>query len=978
MPKSQNIEHPDSAVTEQMQAREKPDISSALIRNVLDNMLSGYICFRIVYEHGLPADFIFEDLNAAFENIYGLENVTGRRFTEVMPGVADSNQEFFCKLLEVAKRGIPERFESCRPDLNQWFDYMIYSPEEGFVVAIIDNITRRRLAEEELRQCEERLARERVYRALFDSYAAIQIILDPDTGNIVDANRAAADFYGWSIEELRQKNIGEIRARSQKVEDRNLKGINAFQNKKIICRHRRADGDMRDVEVFRTKIEILDRTLIHTIIHDVTARLRSEKRLKENLARFRGLFEEHAACMVIIDPDSGHIADANQAAADFYGWSREELRRMYIQEINILPPEEIKSEMESFRFYRKAYFRFRHRNADGFIRDVDVYSTKVEIDRKDYLYSIIHDVTEKLRTEVKLKESEELFRGLFEDHSAAMLILDPETGNIVDANQAAADLYGWSRGEFRKMNITTINCASSEFVLTDIKKWEKLEHRYVLARHQRADGSVRNVEIFAKKLIIKGRGLIYDVIHDVTDRNRLEALVAIRVNLFEKAGTLSVEELLKATLDEIERVTESSIGFCFFVAKDQDMLHMQAVSTNTAECMCHVEGMGKHYPLSSAGVWADAVRERRTVIHNDYPSLKHRKGMPAGHVEVKRELVVPVIRGELVVAVLGIGNKRVDYDEEDAQWVKSVAHQALDIIEKKIAEEDYHKMEEQLHHSQKMEMVGQLASGIAHEINNPLNFIQINFTTQQEFFADFLTLFNAFRKLSSRLEVTEPHLGAELQRLRHSEEALGVDSLVQEMAEIFSESQRGIDRIKKIVEGMRSLSYRQAVDNRAFSDINKGVAETLTMARGEYRFCADIETDLEKVPLVYCVMDQINQVLLNLIVNSAHAIQSQRRSANGRISIHTWSDISNVYCSIADDGPGIPEGIRTHIFNPFFTTKAAGKGTGLGLSISYDIIVNKHKGEIGMVCPQDGGTVFTFSLPLNNNTETPVSHEKHL
>jgi len=345
--------------------------------------------------------------------------------------------------------------------------------------------------------------------------------------------------------------------------------------------------------------------------------------------------------------------------------------------------------------------------------------------------------------------------------------------------------------------------------------------------------------------------------------------------------------------------------------------------------------------------------------------------MPEGHAEVKRELVVPVIRGELVAAVLGIGNKRFDYDEEDAQWVRAVADQALDIIEKKIAEEEYHKMEEQLHHSQKMELVGQLASGIAHEINNPLNFIQINFTTQQEYFADFLSLFNGYRDFTSKLKVTGQHIDPALQKLYHMEETLGIDELDCEMSAIFVESQRGIDRIKKIVEGMRSLSYRHAVDNKAFSDINKGVIETLTMARGEYRFCADIETNLEKVPLVFCVMDQVNQVLLNLVVNSAHAIQSQQRTANGRISIHTWSDSSNVYCSIADDGPGIPESIRAHIFNPFFTTKAAGKGTGLGLSISYDIIVNKHNGEIGMVCPQDGGTVFTFSLPLNNNTETP-------
>jgi PAS domain S-box-containing protein len=1101
MSNRKQIESPDILQLKPRHGKEMPDNLIEFYRKVIDNMSNGYACCRVVHEDGRPVDFVYEAVNTAFEILTGLNNVIGCRLREVMPGLFESNSEFIEKLLGVAEHGVPARFECYFPELNKWFDNAIYRPEEGAVVVILDNITARKIAVQELQESQERYSatinasgvgtwdwdvesgkvvfddrwfeivgyskkefttpniqtwidlvhpedlkqlndflenhpdgqsteyeleyrmkhkngqvvwvlvrgqvltrneagkplrmlgihrditvrkhaeaalkeREVLFRSLFDSYAAVQIILDPETGNIIDANRAAEDFYGWTIDELRQMNIREIDTLLQKVEELNL--IKAVRNKKIICRHRRADGEARDVEVFRTTIEIFNHTLIHNIIHDVTDRLRTENRLKESEARFRSLFEDHSAAMLVIDPDTGYIVDANQAASDFYGWSREELRSMFIHDINTMAPEEVRMAMENGRSLRQNQFRFRHRNADGFIRDVDVYSTRAEIDRKDYLYSIIHDVTEKLRTEEKLKESEELFRGLFEDHSAVMLILDPESGNMVDANQAAADFYGWSRADFRKLNITDINCASPDFVLSDIKKWEKQEHRYVLARHKIADGSVRNVEIFAKKLNIKGRSLIYDVIHDVTDRKRLEALEAIRVQLFEKAGTLSVEELLQTTLDEIERVTESSIGFCFFIAKDQNMMLLQAVSTNTFENMCKAEGQGEHYPLSKAGVWADAVRKRRTVIHNDYASLKHRKGMPPGHAEVKRELVVPVIRGEQVVAVLGIGNKRVDYDQDDAQWVKAVADQAWDIIEKKIAEDEYRKMEEQLHHSQKMELVGQLASGIAHEINNPLNFIQINFTTQQEYFSDFLTLFNGYRYFTSKYQEFKPNARPDIQKLRQMEAELEIDSLVHGMHDIFVESQRGIDRIKKIVEGMQSLSYRHAVDKKTLSDINQGVIETLTMARGEYRFCADIETNLDVVPPVPCVIDQINQVLLNLIVNSAHAIQSQERTSNGKISIRTWCDSSKVYCSIADDGPGIPESIRSHIFNPFFTTKAAKKGTGLGLSISYDIIVNKHGGTLSMDSPQGGGTVFTFSLPLNNITATTEQHEKHL
>ena len=129
-------------------------------------------------------------------------------------------------------------------------------------------------------------------------------------------------------------------------------------------------------------------------------------------------------------------------------------------------------------------------------------------------------------------------------------------------------------------------------------------------------------------------------------------------------------------------------------------------------------------------------------------------------------------------------------------------------------------------------------------------------------------------------------------------------------------------------------------------------------------------TKLEDLPSVPCNPEQVNQVFLNLVVNSAHAIESQHRLEKGKITIRTWYDSSNVFCSVTDDGPGIPPEVRRRIFEPFFTTKQPGKGTGLGLSISYDIVVHKHGGTLDVHCPPEGGTVITLSLPLRQMTET--------
>ncbi len=583
------------------------------------------------------------------------------------------------------------------------------------------------------------------------------------------------------------------------------------------------------------------------------------------------------------------------------------------------------------------------------------------------------DINLRKQAEATVKERELLFRSLFEDHSAAMLILDPANGRLVDANQAAAEFYGWSRSELQKMNITDINCAEAGFVLKDIKNWGNQVSRSLVARHQKADGSVRNVEIFAKQVNVKGRALIYDIIHDITERKRLESLAAMRARLLEMADTLSTEALLQLALDETEKMTESMIGFCFVIARDQTLISLQTVSTNTLKLMGAFSARNVHERVEQAGVWADAIRQRKTVIHNDYAALPNRKGLPRGHIPITRELVVPVIRGDMVVAAFGIGNKRSDYDEQDARWAGAVADLIWDIVEKKTTAQEYRNIEERLQHAQKMEMVGQLASGIAHEINNPLNFIQLNFSTLQDYFADLLHLLDSCHALLQAPELRRLPPNAETARLNRLEQELDPGTLIPELRTIFTESQRGIDRIRKIVEGMRSLSYRNAVDNLAPADLNQGIMDSLAMARSEYRFCADIVTHLAELPEVPCIIDQINQVLLNLIVNSAHAIQSQHRDEKGCITIRTWLDNARVFCSIADDGPGIPEEIRDNVFNPFYTTKSAGKGTGLGLSISYDIIVNRHSGQITLSCPPEGGAVFTFSLPLTDANNRNLS-----
>ncbi len=700
-----------------------------------------------------------------------------------------------------------------------------------------------------------------------------------------------------------------------------------------------------------------------TMLRSREAKLQAEKDLKQSEERFRVLFEENSAIMIILDPSTGVITDANQAAADFYGWPVAVLKQMNIKQINTFSPEQITHELDKWDSLSQRHFSFPHRLADGSVRDVEIFAKKIEIQGKEVIYDIVHDVTERKQQEEALKRSEIQFRSLFEEHSAVKLLIDPYTGSIVDANKAAAAFYGWSVEELRMMLIQDINTFSPEEVKDEMKKARSTGKNKFSFRHRRANGSIRDVEVLSSKIKIAAKDLLYSIIHDVTERNRYEQLNAFRLRILQLAETSSTDELLTATLDEAEKLTGSSIGFVFFVAEDQNNLLLQTVSTNTLQNMCKAEGKGQHYPLNNAGVWADAVRERKAIIHNDYLSLEHRKGMPEGHAEIRRELVIPVTRDEKIVAIMGVGNKLTDYEDTDIVMVEALANQVWDIVAKKIAEEEKKKLAAQLQHTSKMEAIGQLAAGIAHEINNPLNFITLNEYNLIEDFNDLREILDAYRLIIKKFEGIAA-VSEEIVQLHEKENTLDIDELLKEIPKTLEASKNGVERIKNITQSMRNFSYKNTQNTLLPVDINNAIQDSLNITKNEYLHIATIETTLEKIPPVNGNLSQINQVLLNLIINSLHAIKARKRNSPGNITIKTWATERHVYCSVSDDGEGIPEEIKDHIFEPFFTTKVPGKGTGLGLSISYDIIVHKHDGTLSCECPERGGSVFTFSLPI--------------
>ncbi len=280
------------------------------------------------------------------------------------------------------------------------------------------------------------------------------------------------------------------------------------------------------------------------------------------------------------------------------------------------------------------------------------------------------------------------------------------------------------------------------------------------------------------------------------------------------------------------------------------------------------------------------------------------------------------------------------------------------------------RLEVELRHSQKLESVGRLAAGIAHEINTPIQFVGDNVSFLSSAFSDLLTLCNFYRSLCD--EAASRLLGPEDRvRLAEAEEAADLAYLRENVPRSIAATLDGARRVAHIVQAMKSFAHPDRGE-KSPADLNAAMRSTLTVATNELKYVAEVQTDLAPLPPVPCYLSDLNQVFLNLLVNAAHAIADVVGATAGRgcIRVATRMEGDQVVVSIADTGTGIPEEIRDRIFDPFFTTKGVGKGTGQGLALARSVVVEKHGGTITFETEMGKGTTFHLRLPL---TARPAS-----
>jgi PAS domain S-box-containing protein len=564
-------------------------------------------------------------------------------------------------------------------------------------------------------------------------------------------------------------------------------------------------------------------------------------------------------------------------------------------------------------------------------------------------------------------------------------------------------------------------------------------------------------------------------VEDVSVRHRQEAMLRARVDLADFALSHDLDAILVHTLDLVEGLTDSRIGFYHFVRDDGATLSLQAWSTRTSREFCHAEGKGSHYDVSKAGVWADCVRLRQPVIHNDYPSLPTRRGMPPGHAHVARELVVPVLRSGRVVAVLGIGNRETPYGEADLELVGAFADLAWDIAERSMVLESLRESEARFamafERAPVLMSVARFEDGRYLAVNQ--QFVTVTGYSREEALgknASELGLLSEpqrqsmlerlhrdgrvdeldleprtkdGRTLSTRYaavvltsgrqrqllsiahdQTTERTLRRQLEQSQKLESvgrlAGGVAhdfnnmlAVIRGYTELLIESvppgapmhdeleeiRRAAERSAEVTRQLLAFARKQVIVPRLL-DLNATVEGTLKMMRrliGE-----DIELVFEPqtgLPQARIDPSQVDQVLANLCVNARDAIE-----AGGRVTLSTaiveldvercaaWENVAPgpfVRLTVSDTGTGIPPDVIGHVFEPFFTTKEVGQGTGLGLATVYGI-ARQNGGFVEAESPPGQGTAISLYLPavvtaiagqdarLNQPAAPPRGHQETL
>jgi diguanylate cyclase (GGDEF)-like protein/PAS domain S-box-containing protein len=417
---------------------------------------------------------------------------------------------------------------------------------------------------------------------------------------------------------------------------------------------------------------------------------------------YRLLFEQSAQGIVLLRGEK--IILVNQSFANMIGYTLDELLEFSFKEtLNMFHPRDreaawmrIQDLLVGKKLSQNYESRFIHKN--GEIGWWSITVSTIDYEEQPTLLGVFADITERKKAQANLEAGRNFLAATLDVLPVGVCLTD-EGGYYRMMNDAYCAIYEYDREEMLGQHYSVI-MPPDQIALANKHYAQMLGGDVgipVERKRQRKDGSIVYIEA-ANALVqaADGQKMVITTVRDVTERRQAAEFIRLRLELLDYATTHPLNEMMQKALDEIGELTGSPIGFYHFVDEDQNSLSLQAWSTHTLAQSFKMEEKTMHSSIEEAGVWVDCVRLRRPVIHNDYGALAHRKGMPDGHTEIVRELVVPTIRDGKVVAILGVGNKPFDYDEQDVGLVSYIADLVWSVVEQKQANEQIRQLNAQL------------------------------------------------------------------------------------------------------------------------------------------------------------------------------------------------------------------------------------------------------------------------------------------
>ncbi|MEJ5312113.1 MAG: PAS domain S-box protein [Anaerolineae bacterium] len=765
-------------------------------------------------------------------------------------------------------------------------------------------------------------------------------------GMFVDVNAGFTALTGYTREDVIGRSSLDIEIwydpadRQKLVEGLQAKGY--YEN--LEARFRRKNGEIA-IGLMSAKIIMLQGVPhILSITRDITERKQAEDALRESEARYRSLFTNNHAVMLLIDPDGGAIVDANPAAIQYYGWTLAELRQKKISEINTLSPEEVQAEMNLARSEQRNHFVFRHRLANGAVRDVEVYSGPITVEGRALLYSIVHDITERTLAETLLKENEQRQRRYAELLATLIgggeFFKDTLDDNLQMITALSARVMQTQRTSvwFYNEDYTEITCRC----LYDLSTHVYLQGETLRAADfpaytssHRAGSVIAAYDVRTDPRTCEIPAAYYDAydIQSLLDapvwiRGRLTALLSFE-HVGEKRRWLPEEEQLALTL-------AAYISFCLEAderARAEEAL--RASEERLREALSATEQLLAQIQAQARQVQdiIDTVPDGVLLLdaHGQILMTNPVAGAFLNSLDIDVQQPFTRLGDRMLVELLTSPPQGLRHEATaDGRVFEIIARPIANGPEPEhwvlVIHEATHERaaRQQLERQERLASVGQLAAGIAHDFNNILAGIVL------------------YSQMSLRLPGLSPQL----------RERLNV---------IVEQAHRAGDLVNQILDfGGRAVLDRQPVDLAAL--LTEQVKLWERTLPETIRITLTIGAD---VYLVNADRTRMQQMFMNLVVNARDAMPEggELRIDLARVHLDNVESPGEwVRVDVADTGTGIPDDILPHIYDPFFTTKDPGKGSGLGLAQVYGIVVS-HDGWIDVKTQVGVGTTFSIFLP---------------